>query len=189
MFGSTCTLLENLIENGLNYSTYGEAKCVYKEMKTFEFVFILLLMGRVLGISDMSCQALQMKTQDINNAMNLVSITKLLLQKMREDEYNDFLWSVVSFCKDHDIDISNISDFYMKGTRHSCQQKNNITVEDYYHFNIFNVVLDFQLMKLNNRFTKKTMELLILSDALNPIDGFKSFCINSICILAEKFYP
>ena len=33
------------------------------------------------------------------------------------------------------------------------------------------------------------MELLTLSDALNPIDGFKSFSINFICILVEKFYP
>ena len=31
------------------------------------------------------------------------------------------------------------------------------------------------------------MELLTLSGALNPIDGLKSFSINSI--LVEKFYP
>ncbi|KAL5777379.1 hypothetical protein ACOSP7_010305 [Xanthoceras sorbifolium] len=43
-------------------------------------------------------------------------------------------------------------------------------------------------MELNNRFTEKTVELLILSEALNPIDGFKSFSIDSICTLAEKFY-
>ena len=43
----------------------------------------------------------------------------------------------------------------MEGTRRSCQQKNNIIVEDYYHFTIFNTVIDFQLMELNNRFTEK----------------------------------
>ena len=32
------------------------------------------------------------------------------------------------------------------------------------------------------------MELFTLSNALNSIDEFKSFSINSICILAEKFY-
>ena len=96
---------------------------------------------------------------------------------------------MVSFCDAHDIDVPDFSDRYMEGTRRFCQQKNNITVEDYYHFNIFNVVLDFQLIELNNKFTKKTMELLTFSDALNPIDGFKSFSIYFICIVVEKFYP
>ena len=81
MFGSTCTLLENLIENGLNYNIRGEAKGAYKKMKTFEFVFILLLMHRVLEIFDMLCQALQMKAQDILNVMNLVPTTKLVFSK------------------------------------------------------------------------------------------------------------
>ena len=96
MFGSTCTLLEKLIDNGLNSNIRGEAKGAYKEMKTFEFVFILLLLYKVLGVSDMLCQALQMKSQDILNAINLVSSTKLLLQELR-DGWNDFFGSVASF--------------------------------------------------------------------------------------------
>ncbi|KAK2659378.1 hypothetical protein Ddye_005911 [Dipteronia dyeriana] len=51
----------------------------------------------VLGIFDMHCQALQLKSQDILNAMNLVSTTKMLLQKLRENEWDTFLESVVSF--------------------------------------------------------------------------------------------
>ena len=82
MFGSTCTLLEKLIDNGLNSNIRGEAKGAYKEMKTFEFVFILLLLYKVLGVSDMLCQALQIKSQDILNALNLVSSTKILLQEL-----------------------------------------------------------------------------------------------------------
>ncbi|KAL5783397.1 hypothetical protein ACOSP7_008426 [Xanthoceras sorbifolium] len=189
MFGSTCTLLEKLSDVGLSGNIRGEAQGAYKDMRNFDFVFILLLLHRVLGISDVLCRALQMKSQDILNALNLVSTTKLLLQQLREDEWDDFFESVVSFCKRHDIDIPNMGDRYMEGTRRSCQQRNNITVEHYYHFNIFNAVIDFHLMELNNRFTEKTVELLILSEALNPIDGFKSFSIDAICTLAEKFYP
>ncbi|KAL5820594.1 hypothetical protein ACOSQ3_022476 [Xanthoceras sorbifolium] len=189
MFGSTYTLLEKLSDVGLSGNIHGEAQGAYKDMRNFDFVFILLLLHRVLGISDVLCRALQMKSQYILNALNLVSTTKLLLQQLREDEWDDFFESVVSFCKRHDIDIPNMGDHYMEGTRRSCQQRNNITVEHYYHFNIFNVVIDFHLMELNNRFTEKTVELLILSEALNPIDGFKSFSIDAICTLAEKFYP
>ncbi|KAL5807514.1 hypothetical protein ACOSQ4_030247 [Xanthoceras sorbifolium] len=86
MFGSTCTLLEKLSDVGLNGNIRGEAQ--------------------FLGISDVLCRALQMKSQDILNALNLVSTTKLLLQQ-------------------HDIDIPNMGKRYMEGTRRSCQQRNN----------------------------------------------------------------
>ncbi|KAL5812369.1 hypothetical protein ACOSQ3_027319 [Xanthoceras sorbifolium] len=177
MFGSTCTLLEKLSDVGLNGNIRGEAQGAYKDMRNFDFVFILLLLHRVLGISDVLCRALQIKSQDILNALNLRMNGMI------------FFESVVSFCKRHDIDIPNMGKRYMEGTRRSCQQRNNITVEHYYHFNIFNAVIDFHLMELNNRFTEKTVELLILSEALNPIDGFKSFSIDAICTLVEKFYP
>ncbi|KAF3437111.1 hypothetical protein FNV43_RR19864 [Rhamnella rubrinervis] len=47
---------------------------------------------------------------------------------------------------------------------------------------------DFQLMELNNRFSENTVELLCLSSALDPSHGFRSFNIDDICKLAEKFY-
>ena len=44
-------------------------------------------------------------------------------------------------------------------------------------------------MELNNRFTENTMELLYLSSALDPSHAFRSFNVDDICNLAEKFYP
>ena len=90
MFSLISVLFEKMIDNGLNSNICGEAKCAYKEMKSFEFVFILHLMNKFLGISDMLCQALQMKFQDILNALYLVSTTKILLQKLRENGRNTF---------------------------------------------------------------------------------------------------
>ena len=43
-------------------------------------------------------------------------------------------------------------------------------------------------MELNSRFIEQTMELLTLSSALNPFDGFRSFKIDDICTFAQKFY-
>ncbi|KAL5765246.1 hypothetical protein ACOSP7_017529 [Xanthoceras sorbifolium] len=94
MFGSTCTLLEKLSDVGLNGNIRVEAQ----------------------GISNVLCRALQIKSQDILNALNLVSITKLLLQY------------VVSFCERHDIDMPDMGERYMEGTRRYRQQRNNITV-------------------------------------------------------------
>jgi len=128
-----------------------------------------------------------MKDEDILNAMNFVSTTKILLQEMRDDRWESFIWYVVQFCRNNDVDMPELTECYMDGTRRSCQQKNNITVEDYYYFQIFNVVIDFQLMELNNRFTEKIIELLKLCKALSPTNGFKSFSIDAICGLAEEF--
>ncbi|KAH9672100.1 TTF-type domain-containing protein [Citrus sinensis] len=152
------------------------AKSAYREMKSFEFVFILFLLNKT-------------KSLDILNALNYVSSTKRLLQEFQDSGWDDFITSVVSFCEKYDITMLDMSDCYMEGTRRSCQQKNYVTVEHHYHFDVFNVVIDFQLMELNSRFSEQTVELLTLSSALDPVDGFKSFDIDNIFSLAEKFYP
>jgi hypothetical protein len=48
-------------------------------MKSFEFIFILYLMHKIIGITNLLCRALQQKSLDILNAMDLVSTTKALL--------------------------------------------------------------------------------------------------------------
>ncbi|XP_073298464.1 uncharacterized protein [Primulina huaijiensis] len=134
-------------------------------------------------------KALQRKNQGILNAMSLVTTTKLLFQKMRDDEWEDFLWSVNNFCDNHDIVVPDLTARYVEVTKCSCQQKNHFTVEEYYHFHVFNVVIDKQLMELNTRFTEQSIELLTLCEALNPNDGFKSFSESAIYSLIDKFYP
>ncbi|KAF5454575.1 hypothetical protein F2P56_024229 [Juglans regia] len=47
----------------------------------------------------------------------------------------------------------------------------------------------YMLQELNNRFNNHAMELLILNAALNPKCAYKSFKIDDICKLVEKFYP
>ncbi|ESR60241.1 hypothetical protein CICLE_v10017935mg, partial [Citrus x clementina] len=58
MFGVTLEVLGKMINDGSSRDMRGEAKGAYREMKSFEFVFILLLLNKVLGISDILCQAL-----------------------------------------------------------------------------------------------------------------------------------
>ena len=45
------------------------------------------------------------------------------------------------------------------------------------------------MLELDNRFTERTTRLLVLSSALNLVDGFKSFKIDDICSLASELYP
>ncbi|XP_042465598.1 zinc finger MYM-type protein 1-like [Zingiber officinale] len=163
LFGSVSTLLQDLVDKGPNSNIRGEAK-------------------------DKLCQTLQKNDIDILNAINLVSTTRLNLQQIRDDRWEGFLWSVLKFCESNDVEVPDFDDRYTRGTKRSCKQKNNITVHDHYHFEIFNAVIDFQLMELNERFPEGTIELLTLSNALSPVDGFKSFSLPDICSLVDKFY-
>jgi hypothetical protein len=96
------------------------------------------------------------------------------------------LEEVISFCNKHEIDIPDFDARYVKvrGRR----QQDHITVEHYYHFDIFNAAIDCQLQELDNRFGERTMEFLTLSLALYLSDDYKSFNINDICTLADKYY-
>lgn len=62
----------------------------------------------------------------------------------------------------------------MKGTRCSCEQKYYVTVKHHYHFNTFNVVIDFQLTQISSRFPEQTMGTLevirkMTNDGLNKL--------------------
>ena len=63
----------------------GDAAVAYKKMTSFDFVFLLHLMKKIMGITDVLCQYLQQKSQDIVNAMHLVLSSKSLIQKLRDD--------------------------------------------------------------------------------------------------------
>ncbi|GKC78929.1 zinc finger MYM-type protein 1-like protein, partial [Tanacetum coccineum] len=99
--------------------------------------------------TDKLCKALQNKSQDIVNALTLVSTTKSLIQELRDD--GDIIQS-----------------------RH---KKDNVTVEHHYRVDVFIVAIDSQLQELNNRFSESVSELLRLSATLDPRKSFNSYDI------------
>ncbi|XP_057479268.1 uncharacterized protein LOC130766649 [Actinidia eriantha] len=189
MYGATIKVLQTMVQEGSSNSIRGETGGALIAVRFFDFIFILHLMHRIMGITDLLCQALQNKSLDILNAMDLVSTTKTLLQTLRQDGFNTLLMHVGSVCTQYDIKMPMMDAHYKKVTGRSCQQRDHITMDHHYRVDIFNAVIDFQLGELNNRFSEGAMELLILSSALEPNDGFKSLDIDKICTLAEKFYP
>ncbi|XP_038699224.1 uncharacterized protein LOC119996606 isoform X2 [Tripterygium wilfordii] len=142
-----------------------------------------------LRVNHLNFEALQHKSLDIVNAMDLVSTTKALLFTLREEGFDHLLVHVQSVCRQNDIDIPDMNASYKRATGRSCQQKDSMTVCQHYHFDVFNSAIDFQHEELNSKFSDGAVELLILSSALEPKDNFKSFKVDDICKLAEKFYP
>jgi len=59
-----------------------------------------------------------------------------------------------------------------------------------HHFwiEIFTATIDQQLHEPNSRFSEQTMTSLVLSWSLSPKDDYKSFKVDDICNLVEKYY-
>ena len=67
-------------------------------MESFEFVFILHLMIRVLGLSQELSQCLQRKNQNIVRAIGLIGSMMRNMNAMRENGWDDLFEEVKSFC-------------------------------------------------------------------------------------------
>ncbi|CAN0906177.1 Zinc finger MYM-type protein 1 [Linum grandiflorum] len=141
----------------------------------------------ILGISDTLCQALQLKTQDIVNAMSLLGATIDLLIKLREQDWDSFFADVLKFCNTYDIEVPNLNTPHVEGC--CTRQQNFVTNEHYYHFDLFNTIIDYQIEEIRSRFDEQVIELLKFSSCLDPSDGYKAFDIDALCSLAKKYYP
>ncbi|XP_041001692.1 uncharacterized protein LOC121247402 [Juglans microcarpa x Juglans regia] len=188
MFSATCSVINTISNEGSNYSQCGDAEAAYMVLTSFEFILILHMMKKIIGITNALCQSLQQNSQDIVNALCLVSTTKVLIQNLRDDGWESLLTDVISFCEKHEIDISDMNGQYPRARGKSRHQVDK-SMEHHFRIDIFTAKIDFQLQELNNRFNDHTMKLLILSAALNPKGAYKSFKIDDICKLVEKFYP
>ncbi|XP_057739680.1 uncharacterized protein LOC130956683 [Arachis stenosperma] len=142
MFGATTSVLEDLATNGSTYSQRGNDTYALKSLLSFDFVFILHMMKEIMRITDKLCQALQQKSQNILNAMHLVSSTKSLIQQLRDSNWGALLEKVSSFYNDHAIQIPDMSASFSDLIR-SHRKKDVVTVEHHYHVDIFTSVIDF----------------------------------------------
>jgi hypothetical protein len=122
LYGATIIVLESMVQEGSSNSIHGEASGCLIVMKSFEFIFILYLMHKIIRITDLLCRALQQKSLDILNAMDLVSTTKALLQTLRDARFDLLLANVRSVCTQYEIDIPHMNALYKNAKGRSCQQ-------------------------------------------------------------------
>ena len=130
-------------------------------------------MNAIMEITDLLCQALQCQSQDILNAMQLVSSTKTLVQSLRDEKWDYLLANVKSFCEARNIDAPNMSARYIARRGRARHQQDDYTIEHHYQVDISYVAIDSQLQELNGRFSEHAMELLIFSSTLCPQDVLK----------------
>jgi len=83
MWNSVLEVLENITEDGVG-DKRTTASGLLLQMENFEFVFILHLKIRLLGITNDLSQCLQRKDQNIVRAVGLVGITLHKINDVRQ---------------------------------------------------------------------------------------------------------
>ncbi|KAK9714795.1 hypothetical protein RND81_06G120700, partial [Saponaria officinalis] len=185
MYNASCSVLQTEVKGAQR----GEADKAYDDMTSFEFVLVFHIMIQILGITNDLCQALQRKSQDILNVMHLVSNTKILIQKLRDDGWENLLQQVLLFCNNHDIEVPNMEDHYIYGRGRFRQPKDRVTNLHYFRYDVFIAAIDSQLHELDYRFNDEMIKLLSLSSSLDPKRKFQNFKADDIYKLVSKFYP
>ncbi|KAK9049224.1 hypothetical protein SSX86_031809 [Deinandra increscens subsp. villosa] len=186
MFAATNLVLEGIMDD-IDHATStqrADADVAYNMIQSYEFVFILHLIKEVMGETESLSLELQKKSQDILNAMDLVSSTKVSLNNIRNEGWDSFLDEVTYFCKRHKIQMPDMNAQYIS-TRYRPRKKDlHVTFEHYYRVDLFIATLDKHLDELNSRFSDQSMELLSLSSSL----ASKEIDVDQICLLVEKYY-
>ncbi|XP_073313459.1 uncharacterized protein [Primulina huaijiensis] len=184
MYISVIIVLEQMVEETSSNSIRGEATSFLIALRSFDFIFILYLMHKIMGITYFLCRALQEKSLDILNAMDFVSTTKDLLHTLRVEGYDILLMIVQSVCENNGIEIPDMNAWYRSATEISSQQRDSIIFEHHYRFDVFNAAIDIQVEELNSRFDDGAVEIFRLSSALEHRDNFKLFNADDIYNLA-----
>lgn len=186
LFPSIVEVLEWIGKHGSSDDKF-KAQIISGSIESFEFVFMAHLMLIIFGYTNDLCVALQRKEQDIVNAVRLVHSTRNVLQKMRDEGWENLLQKVISFCTKHEIDVPSMDAHYVPQgrSRRFVQQATNL---HHFRVGIFLEVIDLHLQELDNRFSEMNMELLTCMASLSPKGNFSSFDKNKILKLAS-LYP
>ncbi|XP_048594755.1 zinc finger MYM-type protein 1-like [Brassica napus] len=186
LFPSVIEILESVQDEGADDSKRCQAYGLLKYFHTFDCVFYLQLMLFILGVTENLSMALQMKNQDISNAMSLVDSTKRELQKFREDGWDLLIGKVSSFCEKNKATMLVMDEEFVDLRRP--RKKTGVTNLHHYKVNCFYAVMDLQLQELNDRFTEVNTDLLICMASLSPANSFREFDKSKLLRLV-KFYP
>lgn len=186
LFSTIVKVLVMIGKNGSNSDDKAKAQGILYSLESFDFVFMAQLMSTIFGYTNILCVALQKMDQDIVSAMRLVDLTKVMLQKMREDGWETHLKKVISFCNDNGIVVPNMEACYIPQGR-SMRFVQQVSYVHHFRVDVFIEVIDLLLQELDNRFDEVNMKLLRCMACLNPKDCFSSFDKEKVLKLAT-FY-
>jgi hypothetical protein len=106
MFAVVYSVIQDMAADGSLGSIRADADTSFSYLSSFEFIFILCLTKEMFEITEVLGQAVQKKSQDIVNAVRLVSTTKECLEQLRSDFPQD-VYALQQQLKHFIVDASN----------------------------------------------------------------------------------
>ncbi|XP_019248791.1 PREDICTED: uncharacterized protein LOC109228064 [Nicotiana attenuata] len=185
LFSLIVHVLGILAIEGSNYHERSMAKILVDDIRSYEFVYMLHLMLKVLALTYDLNMALQKKDQDIVSAMKLVGFAKRQLQVMRESGWNSLVEDVCLFCIKHDIVIPEMDMNFSRGK--SKRKKSSVTYSYHLRIEVFYTIIDLQLSELNSRFSEVNTDLLLGMASLSPDNSFANYDKDGIMKLATHY--
>ncbi|KAI3523499.1 hypothetical protein L1887_01674 [Cichorium endivia] len=183
LFPEVIGVLDYVKEEGATLSNRNQAQGILSYFKTLEFVFYLHLMHEVLNLTGILSKHLQKKDQDIVEAASLVRGTMNALKALRATGFEKTLAKVFSFCHKHDINIVDMNENYVT----SRNRRTNVTNQYHFEVDIFNTVVDMQIIEFGDRFSEISTQLLEYMGALSPCDSFANFDKTKLLKLSELY--
>jgi hypothetical protein len=186
MWNSVLEVLENIVEDGFR-DQRSTASGLLLQMENFEFVFTMHLMIRLLGITNNLSHCLQRKDHNIVWAVALIGITLEKINDVRQHGWDELFEEINEFCEIHHIIIPNMEDTVT--VRGRSRGRGGLQVTYYHQFKneIFNVVHDQVIVKLNNRFAERSTRLLRCITCLDPKNSFANYDREKPIELAEIY--
>ncbi|KAI4965078.1 hypothetical protein ZWY2020_057526 [Hordeum vulgare] len=187
MWKSVLHVLENLSDDATNATQKTTTSGLLERMESFEFVFIMHLMIRILGKTNDLSTCLQRKDQNIVRALGLIGTTLKEVEKIRNSGWDEILEDTKGFCFAHNIVVPNMEDKIPAiGHSRGCGS-HMVTYYDHFHHEILNVVLDQIIVESNNRFAERSTQLLRCIACLDPKNSFHNFDIDKLTELARMY--
>ncbi|KAI6653075.1 Zinc finger MYM-type protein 1-like [Oopsacas minuta] len=158
-----------------------EANGLLLQIKTFKFLLTLIIFDKIFSNTNVLSECLQSSHIDSSTAVDLVSDTTLILEKLRFIEE----WErIISYARD--VANLNAIDFCfpsqprqrkLPGSLENCDisspvgNRSILSTEEQYRNNLYLPVIDRLLAELNHRFNSNSRVLMKATQAFNPNSG------------------
>jgi hypothetical protein len=186
MWKAVLEVLENICEDGPSTQRTCAAGLL-KQMESFEFVFIMHLVIKLLGKSNDLSQCLQKKDQNIVRVVGLIGATLQKINEIRQNGWEELFEDAKSFCLQYNIIVPNMLDTTTARGHFRGRGGQLISYQHYFNHEIFNVALDQLIVELNNLFGERSTQLLKCIACVDPRNSFANFDVDKLIELAKLY--
>ncbi|XP_052627599.1 uncharacterized protein LOC111898342 [Lactuca sativa] len=183
LFADVLVVLDFVKEEGGSLANRQQASGILAYFKSYEFVFYLHMMYDILHLTGTLSKQLQSKDLDILEAASMVRGTMEALQSFRNIGLASILPKVSSFCETHEVDTLDMEELYIGARNRRTTKTNRI----HFEVEIFNTVVDMQLIEYRDRFSETSTQLLEYMGALSPCDSFAQFDKSKLLKLGKLY--